>query len=110
MSGSELVLKIMEGEKPTKAANALELGLSDEVWNLLEGCWQVDRALRPSIEDVSARINAAAFVCGMLLSPQSGVYPDGTKTQTQNSTSSVGYLSHSSSELEFIRIYRPGTP
>ena len=56
----------MEGEKPTKPTNALELGLSDEVWSLLEGCWQADRTLRPSIEDVSGRINAAASVRGML--------------------------------------------
>ena len=66
VSGFELVLKIMAGEKPSKPTNASEFGLSDEVWNLLEGCWKTQRTLRPLIEDVSGRINAAASVCGTL--------------------------------------------
>ena len=68
LSGSELVFEVLGGEKPSKPADALELGLSHNVWKLLEDCWQTDRTSRPSIKDVSARVEAAASVCGILAS------------------------------------------
>ncbi|KAF9648265.1 kinase-like protein [Thelephora ganbajun] len=72
LSGSEVVFKVLGGDKPSKPANALELGLFDKVWKLLEGCWQTERTLRPSVKDVLGRIKAAASVCGTL-SPVGGV-------------------------------------
>jgi len=59
---------VLGGGKPSKPANALELGLSDQVWKLLDDCWQSDRRLRPSVKDVLNRVNAAASVCGTLSS------------------------------------------
>lgn len=56
---------VLGGERPSKPENALELGLSDEVWKLLEDCWQTDRTSRPSIKDVSDRVKIAASVCGI---------------------------------------------
>ena len=67
------MFKVLGGEKPSKPANALELGLSDKVWKLLEDCWQTDRALRPSTRDVSVRVQVAASFCGTLSSV--GVVP-----------------------------------
>ena len=66
------MFKVMGGEKPLKPPNALELGIFDKVWNLLEDCWQFQPALRPSIEGVLGHIKAAASVCG-ILSPVGGV-------------------------------------
>ena len=66
LSGSEVVFKVMEGKKPSKPTNALELGLSDKVWELLEDCWQTQRTLRPSIKGVLDCVKAAASICGTL--------------------------------------------
>ena len=68
LSGSEAVFKVSGGEKPTEPENALELGLSDKIWKLLEDCWRSDRTLRPSIKGVLGRIRMAASVCGILSS------------------------------------------
>lgn len=68
LSTSEVVFEVLGGGRPSRPANALELGLSDKVWKLLEDCWKTERALRPSVEDVSGRVKAAALVCGTLSS------------------------------------------
>lgn len=61
-----VVVKVLSGERPPKPTNALELGLSDEVWKLLEDCWQTERKLRPLVKDVLACIKSAASACGTL--------------------------------------------
>ena len=61
-----MVFKVFGGERPSKPANALELGLSREVWKLLEDCWKTNRTSRLSIKDVSDRVTAAASACGIL--------------------------------------------
>ena len=58
--------KVLEGAKPSKPENALELGLSDKVWKLLEDCWETQRVLRPSVEGVLDRIGRAASACSTL--------------------------------------------
>lgn len=63
---------VLRGARPPKPTNALELGLSDEVWELLEDCWQTERQLRPSAKDVLGRVKLAASACGTL-SPVGGV-------------------------------------
>ena len=68
----------MGGGNPPKPANALELGLSDKIWRLLEDCWQPRRTLRPSVKDVSSCVKAAALVCDTL--PSVG----GTPQQYEN--------------------------
>jgi len=60
------VFGVLEGETPLKPVNALEIGLSDEVWKLLEDCWQTERTLRPSVKNVLGRVTAAASICGTL--------------------------------------------
>lgn len=62
----EVVYRVLRGEQPSKPTNALELGLSDRVWKLLEDCWQTDRTSRPSIKDASTHFRAAASACGIL--------------------------------------------
>jgi len=68
LSGSEVVFKVLGEEKPSKPLNAMELGLSERVWALLEDCWQTERTRRPSVRHVSDRVKAAASVCGILSS------------------------------------------
>ena len=66
ISGSEVVFKVLMGGRPSKPANAPKLGLSDDIWELLEGCWETERTSRPSVEGVLTRAKAAALVCGVL--------------------------------------------
>ena len=72
ISGSEVVFKVVGGGRPSKPEDALKLGLSDDVWELLEDCWKTDHTSRPSVEGVLARVKAAASACGVL-SPVGGV-------------------------------------
>jgi hypothetical protein len=60
------MFKVLGGGKPSKPTNALELGLSDKVWKLLEECWRAECTLRPSVKDVLGRVKAAASVRGTL--------------------------------------------
>ena len=100
----EVVSKVLEGERPTKPANAVELGLSDEVWKLLEDCWQPQRALRPSVKDVLDCVQGAASLYGTL-SPVGDVpqrYED-----PESDLSKFGRpLPQSSSDVELIGLYR----
>ncbi|KAF9781293.1 kinase-like domain-containing protein [Thelephora terrestris] len=70
-TGPEVVAQVLEGARPSKPMNALDLGLSDVVWKLLEDCWQKEPHLRPPVEDFLSRVKSAASVCGTL-SPVGG--------------------------------------
>lgn len=105
---SEVVSKVLEGERPLRPANALELGLSDEVWKLLEDCWQTDRTLRPPVKGVLCCVKAAASVCGTL-PPVRGMlkrYEDPESDFSKFGTS----FPHSPSGVEFIGHRRPIIP
>ncbi|KAF9781244.1 hypothetical protein BJ322DRAFT_1111962 [Thelephora terrestris] len=65
-TGPEVMFQLLGGVRPSKPKNALELGLSDEVWKLLEDCWQTDRQLRPPVNDVLGHVRSAASACGTL--------------------------------------------
>ncbi|KAF9781280.1 kinase-like domain-containing protein [Thelephora terrestris] len=67
-TGPEVVFQVMGGVKPSKPSKALELGLSEELWELLEECWQTERQLRPQVNDVLGRVKSAASACGILFS------------------------------------------
>ena len=80
--------------------DALELGLSDKLWKLLEDCWQTDRFSRPSVRDVSDRVKGAASVCGILSSV--GGAPQRYEDSDSDFGEFGGLLSHSSSEVELM--------
>ena len=84
LSASEIVFKVLEGGRPLRPADALELGLTDRVWNLLEDCWRMEHALRPSVKDVLGRLKAAALVCGPL--PPVKVIPNRYEDPTSDFT------------------------
>ena len=108
LSGPEAIFKVVEGDKPSKPANAAELGLSDRVWRLLDECWQSNRALRPLVKEFLDRVKAAASVCGTLSSVGGGVQqyevPDSDFNKFGRSPP------HSSSDEEFIGFCRTIIP
>jgi hypothetical protein len=59
-----VVFQVIGGVRPSRPSNALELGLSKELWELLEECWQKKRQLRPRVNDVLSRVKSATSSCG----------------------------------------------
>ena len=71
-TGIEVAIKVLGGVRPPKPTNALDLGLSDKVWTLLEDCWQIERERRPPVQEVLVYVKSSALGCG-ILSPVGGV-------------------------------------
>ena len=47
--------RILQGGRPEMPANAQAVGLTDEMWRLLESCWQENPKKRPTMEEVVRR-------------------------------------------------------
>jgi hypothetical protein len=54
-----VVNEIMEGVRPEKPEGAKRLGFSDELWRIVELCWQEDRNARPGVEEILSCLNGA---------------------------------------------------
>ena len=50
-----VVVSILEGSRPKMPENAQAVGLTGEMWNLLESCWRQDSKKRPTMEEVVRR-------------------------------------------------------
>ena len=48
-------LCVLKGERPEKPRNAQQIGLTGEMWELLESCWHQDPEKRPTMEEVVRR-------------------------------------------------------
>jgi hypothetical protein len=49
----------MQKERPQREEELLKVGLSDEVWTLVQLCWHHERDMRPKISFVLNRLRAA---------------------------------------------------
>jgi len=98
----------LDGRRPSKPTNALELGLSDKVWKLLEECWQAERTLRPPVKNALDRVKAAASACGTL--PPSGGMSKQCKDPESDFSKFGRSLPHSSSDAELIGFCRSLIP
>lgn len=43
---------VLEGKRPPRPNNSESLGITDEIWDLLELCWAKDDSLRPTVNHV----------------------------------------------------------
>ena len=50
-----VVLRISRGGRPEMPGNAQDVGLTTEVWKLLESCWQQNPKKRPTMDEVVRR-------------------------------------------------------
>ena len=50
-----VVVSILRGTRPEMPKDAQAVGLTGEMWNLLESCWQKDPEKRPTMEEVVRR-------------------------------------------------------
>ena len=51
-----VVLRILRGGRPEMPENCQAVGLTDEMWKLLESCWQQNPRKRPVMEEVVRRL------------------------------------------------------
>jgi len=49
---TEVVYKVIQGERPTIPANASEVGISEDLWQLLVKCWNHKYPERPKINEI----------------------------------------------------------
>ena len=53
--GEEVIRRILGGTRPELPRNAEDVGLTTERWQLLEKCWDLNPAKRPTMEEVASR-------------------------------------------------------
>ena len=46
------VLRISQGGRPEMPQNAQETGLTADIWNVLQSCWQQNPKKRPTMQEV----------------------------------------------------------
>ena len=51
---------VLEGKRPPRPNNSEILGITDEIWNLLELCWAKDASSRPEVSRVLACLKGIA--------------------------------------------------
>ena len=51
-----VVFKILGGERPKMPENAQDVGLTVEMWNLIESCWQQNPKKRPTMREVVVKL------------------------------------------------------
>lgn len=44
---------VLEGDRPTRLAEAADVGMTDELWLVIERCWAADPVLRPTVDFVA---------------------------------------------------------
>ena len=51
---------VLEGKRPRRPSNSKGLGITDEIWDLLELCWARDASSRPVVNHVVRHLGLAA--------------------------------------------------
>ena len=58
---TDLVCKVvLENERPTRPRDSEKLGISDDVWESLQRCWEKEPSERPPVSAVSVCLKRAA--------------------------------------------------
>ena len=91
----EIVYNVMTGVRPTKPANAEQIGFENGTWGLVEGCWVADSTRRPAIDQVLAHLTSVAAHSGVV-----DPTPDKPRENVVSTT-----VSDSSSKL-FMSLFR----
>ena len=58
---AQVINKVLSGKRPPRLENAKSLGLSDEVWQIMERCWKEDRRKRPRISSALQDLKRAFY-------------------------------------------------
>ena len=49
---AEIAFRVLQGHRPTKPANASDVGISEGLWQLLVRCWNVNDTKRPRVDEI----------------------------------------------------------
>ena len=60
MSETDVLVGVLGGDRPQKPEAAESLGFTDELWSMLERCWEDDRDERPEVGEVLRCLESAA--------------------------------------------------
>ena len=80
--GYAVVVKILKGERPGRPRGAIGTRFTNEVWDILESCWEHTPRNRPRIGDVLQRLENASRT--WIPIPQ--ITPDPLESSTDGST------------------------
>ena len=58
-----VVLHVSRGGRPEKPENAQAVGLTDEMWKLLESCWRKNPNKRPTMEEIVRKLERFVAEC-----------------------------------------------
>ena len=69
---------MLEDERPPRPRDSEKLGFSDDVWEILQRCWEKEPSARPPVDTVSASLKQAAEtwvvdVTAFMLASKAGV-------------------------------------
>jgi serine/threonine protein kinase len=56
----EIMLCVIQGERPIKPENAGDIGFGGGMWELVQQCWHQEREERPTVEKTSKHLRRAA--------------------------------------------------
>lgn len=59
LNANGVILNVMNGTRPNRPQLSRELGLSDEIWDIVQLCWREKAFERPKVEEVLAAIRKA---------------------------------------------------
>jgi hypothetical protein len=79
---------VLSGERPSRPSNSESLGITNEIWSLLETCWAKDAASRPNVNHVVRCLKGAVkdwdpatFLAGSKAGVQEGTGMDHERAQ-----------------------------
>jgi hypothetical protein len=79
----KVVPMVIEGRRPKRPANSQGVGLSDEIWDMMQTCWDREPSNRPQIGDIVKLLAKAQGITDPSEAPPSGsltlLPPDGNK-------------------------------
>jgi hypothetical protein len=56
----QAALKVVQGLRPPRPSDAINLGLTEPIWSLMQACWTTDAKARPSASSVLKSIDDVA--------------------------------------------------
>lgn len=62
-------MSVVEGKRPPKPKNASDIGFSDSLWDLVEGCWDGKLEFRPNVTEVASQLAMAAAAWDGVMAP-----------------------------------------
>ena len=59
--GIAIAMAILEGARPEKPENAMDLGFTEALWETVERCWAKDRSARPDVKDILSCLSGTSL-------------------------------------------------